>query len=59
MNEGPDPSGDATEPPELSAFASDLDTDGPIYGHAVELDVPIPAPAGVVLSGVEVYGDNS
>ena len=45
MNEGPDPSGDATESPELSAFASDLVTDGPIYGHAVELDVPYPITA--------------
>jgi hypothetical protein len=40
MNEGPGPRGEATEPPELSAFASDLVTDGPIDGHAVELDVP-------------------
>jgi hypothetical protein len=45
MNEGPDPSGDATESPELSAFASDLVTDGPIYGHPVELDVPYPTTA--------------
>ena len=45
MNEGPDPSGDATESPELSAFASALVTDGPIYGHAAELDVPYPTTA--------------
>lgn len=40
LNEGPEPSGGATESPELSAFAHDLVTDAPIYGHAVELDVP-------------------
>jgi hypothetical protein len=45
LNEGPEPSGGTTESPELSAFASDLVTDGPIYGHAVELDVPYPTVA--------------
>ena len=42
LNEGPEPSGGATESPELSAFASDLAADAPIYGHAAELDVPYP-----------------
>jgi Cutinase len=42
VGQGPEPSGGAAESPELSAFASDLVTDAPIYGHAAELDVPYP-----------------
>ena len=35
MSEGPGPSGDATESPQLSAFASDLVTDGPICAKLI------------------------
>jgi hypothetical protein len=42
LNEGPEPSGGATESPELSALAGDLVNDAPIYGQATELDVPYP-----------------
>jgi hypothetical protein len=42
INEGPEPNGGAKESPELMAFADDLTTDGPTYGHAKEQDVPYP-----------------